>query len=88
MEPSADRKGLRARFAVAEPRRSGFDGVAPQPSNTKAHERQGSKTHSFFAGIRRALIECQRRLQGDGLFPAEIRRNLAQLPDLWERGLD
>ncbi len=34
-EPGTDRKSLRARFAVAGPRRSGFDGVATQPSNTK-----------------------------------------------------
>jgi len=65
-EPGADRKSLRARFAVAGPRGSGFDGVATQPSNTKDHEdddeRQGSTT-GILERFHRTLLDEHFRVE-------------------------
>jgi hypothetical protein len=36
------------------------------------HERQGSTTQAVVARTRRRIVECEPRLQGDGLFPPAI----------------
>jgi hypothetical protein len=59
-EPGADRESLRARFAVAGPRGSGFDGVATQPSNTKD---KGSPTGNL-ERFHRTLLDEHFRVEG------------------------
>ena len=52
------------------------------------HDRQGqdSTPQGVTAGVGRRPLQCQPRLQADGLFPPAILRDPAQLSDLRESG--